>query len=256
MFKLSRKEKIIDLLKKKKECSINELHKYLEVSLSTLHRDLNELEREGRIKKSYGEVSLNIIKDIEAENIKRLNINIEQKKKIGVKALEFLKEGESIFLDHSTTSYYFAKALSESKFKNILVISNSNLVSSLFYGNKDIDIILTGGIFWREMDCFLGDCAVSTIEKFQVDKYIFSVASISLNEGLYDMYEPHIEGVRQAMLRRSKEHICLVDSSKFNKIAVRKLFSLKEVDRIITDNDCNKEIREDFAAIGKELIIA
>lgn len=57
------------------------------------------------------------------------------------------------------------------------------------------------------------------------------------------------------MFRRSKENICLVDSTKFGKIGQSKVFGLKEVDKIISDNSCSEEVIQEFAKIGIEIII-
>ena len=54
MLQINRKEEIINILKKEKACKIEDLSNKLEVSLSTIHRDLNELEREGSVKKGDG----------------------------------------------------------------------------------------------------------------------------------------------------------------------------------------------------------
>ncbi|MBA7699716.1 Glucitol operon repressor [subsurface metagenome] len=256
MLQTTRKEKIISLLTKKKEYSIEELCKYFNVSLATIHRDLNELEREGRVKKVHGGVLLNVVEDIETRNIIRLRTNIELKKKIAIKALEFVENKDCIFLDNSTTCYYFAKALSESKFRDIIIVTNSYLIPGLFIKNDDIQIVSTGGMLLKELNCFVGPCAVAAINEFNGNKFFFSTAAISIKGELSDIHRPVSDEIKRKMFRRSKEHICLVDSSKFNHIGQSKVFSISEIDKIITDSSCSKETREEFARIGKELIIA
>jgi DeoR/GlpR family transcriptional regulator of sugar metabolism len=256
MLQSTRKEKIISLLGKKKEYEIDQLCKYFEVSLATIHRDLNELEREGRVRKVHGGVLLNVVEDIETRNVIRLRKNINLKKKIAIKASEFIENGDCLFLDNSTTCYYFAKELSESKFKNLVIVTNSYLIPGLFIKNDDVQVISTGGMLLKELNCFVGPCAVDTINEFNGSKFFFSTAAISIKGELSDIHRPVADEIKREMFKRSKEHICLVDSTKFNHIGQSKVFSISEIDKIITDGSCGKETREEFVGIGKELIIA
>lgn len=256
MFQSTRKEKIMDLLEEKKEYKIDDLCKYFKISLSTIYRDLNDLEREGRVKKVHGGVILNIVEDIETRNTIRSRTNVDLKKKIAIKALEFVENEDCLFLDNSTTCYYFARELSESKFKNIMIVTNSNLIPDLFLNNEDIQIVSTGGIQLKFLNCFVGPSAINTINEFNGNKFFLSTAAISINGGLSDAYHAESEAVKRKMIERSQECICLVDSSKFNKTGQRVFTTISTVDKIITDSGCPKETREEFLQEGKKLIIA
>jgi DeoR/GlpR family transcriptional regulator of sugar metabolism len=257
MLQTIRKEKIASMLQEKKEYTIDKLCKYFNVSIATIHRDLNELEREGRVKKVHGGVLLNSIDDdIETRNTIRLQTNVELKKKIAIKALEFVENKDCLFLDNSTTCYYFAKALSESKFMDIVIVTNSYLVPGLFIKNENIQIVSTGGRLLKEMNCFVGPGAIANINEFNGNKFFISTAAISIKGELSDVYRPDSDEIKKVMFKKSKEHICLVDSTKFNRIGQSKVFLISEMDKIITDGNCSREVREDFANIGKKLIIA
>lgn len=256
MLQIIRKEKIVSMLQEKKEYSIDALCKYFNVSLATIHRDLNELEREGRVKKVHGGVLLNIVDDIETKNTIRIQTNVELKKKIAAKALQFVENGDCIFLDNSTTCYYFAKALSCSKFRDIVIVTNSYLVPGLFIKNENIQIVSAGGRLLKDMNCFIGSSTIDNINEFNGNKIFFSTAAISIKGELSDVYRPESDEIKRAMFKKSKERICLVDSTKFNRIGQSKVFLISEIDKIITDGSCSVEVREDFANIGKELIIA
>ncbi len=256
MLQSTRKEKIVSLLQENKEYTIDKLCKYFRVSLATVHRDLNELEREGRVRKVHGGVLLNGVEDIETRNVIRLRKNINLKKKIAVEALSFVENKDCIFLDNSTTCYYFAKELSESKFKNLVIVTNSYLIPGLFIKNDDMQIVSTGGMLLKELNCFVGPCAVTTINEFNGNKFFFSTAAISIKGELSDIHQPVADEIKKEMFRRSKERICLVDSTKFNHIGQSKVFAISEIDKIITDGSCSKETREEFSKVGKELIIA
>jgi len=256
MLQATRKEKIISLLNEKKEYKVDDLCKYFSVSLATTHRDLNELEREGRVKKVHGGVLLNVVEDIETRNIVRLGTNVKLKKKIAIKALEFVENRDCLFLDNSTTCYYFAKVLSESEFRDIVIVTNSYLVPGLFIKNENIQVVSTGGLLLKEYNCFVGPCAVATINEFNGNKFFLSTGAISIKGELSDVYRHDSDEIKRVMFEKSKERICLVDSTKFDHIGQSKVFSISEIDKIITDGNCSREIRKEFARIGKELIIA
>lgn len=256
MLQSTRKKEIMKLIEKEKVLRIDKLRKQFNISLATIHRDLNELEREGRVNKVHGGVLLNEVEDIEVRNIIRLKTNIKLKKKIAIKALEFVENGECFFIDNSTTCYYFAEALSKSEFRDLVIVTNSYLIPGLFLRNKNIQIVSTGGVLLRELNCFVGPHAINTINNFNGNKFFFSTAAISIKGELSDIHRPSSDEIKREMYKKSKGHICLVDSTKFNHIGHSKIFSISEVDKIITDNNCSIEIREEFNRNGKKLIIA
>ena len=256
MLQIVRKENIVSLLQEKRECEISELCKYFNVSLATIHRDLNELEREGRVKKVHGGVILNVVEKVETKNAIRLKKNINLKKKIAAKALEFVENNDCIFLDNSTTCYYFAEALTCSKFKDLVIVTNSYPVPGLFLENENIHVVSTGGLLEKEYNCFVGERAIATINEFNSNKFFLSTGMISIKGELSDDYRPGLNEIKREMYKRSKEHICLVDSTKFNRIGQSRAFKIYEMDEIITDSNCSKETRAEFAKKGKELIIA
>ncbi|WP_457621386.1 DeoR family transcriptional regulator [Persephonella sp.] len=56
---MNRKEKILEILKEKKEVTVKELSNIFKVSEMTIYRDIKELEKEGEIKRKHGSVLLN-----------------------------------------------------------------------------------------------------------------------------------------------------------------------------------------------------
>ncbi|WP_457641706.1 DeoR family transcriptional regulator [Persephonella sp.] len=56
---MNRKEKILEILKEKREVTVKELSNIFNVSEMTIYRDIKELEKEGEIKRKHGSVMLN-----------------------------------------------------------------------------------------------------------------------------------------------------------------------------------------------------
>jgi len=253
VFQESRKDKILELLKKNKGYSTKELSNSLNIPISTIHRDLNELVKEDKIIKSHGGVKIKF-DEVFANRIK---VNSEKKIEIAKKSLELINDSDSLFLDNSTTCYYLAKEISKSDFRNLVIITNSYIIPGLFKHREDMRIISTGGDYFSSHECFAGSITLQTIREFNGNISFFSISAISIETGLSDIPNDLMIGdFKKEMAARSKVNICLVDSTKFNKIAPKTYYSLDDIDRIITDSGIDEETIKSFEKINKEILIA
>lgn len=253
MKKHFRKEEVLDYIKDRGVCSVEELQTSFAVSISTIHRDLNILEREGRINKFYGKVT---IKDESVLYRSRIRVNVELKRRVAQKALDYIENGDCLFIDNSTTTYYLAEVLCESSFQDILVVSNSALVIDLFLKNKSIGFVSTGGKLNKDFDSFVGPQALRTINDFNGNKYFFSTSSISIEGGVSDVYSPDEIAVKNRMYRNARESYLLIDSTKFGQVSTVKWFELKDVRNVVTDNKVPNDILQEFRDLGLNMIVA
>ena len=121
MLQLQRQNDILRLLKKEKEMTVKEICAALYVSPATVRRDLCELEKQGHIKRSFGGAILNeSFFDQQPLSIRGVK-NVSEKQKLCAKAAQFLHEGETIFIDASSTTYFLASFLKD--VPNITVIT-------------------------------------------------------------------------------------------------------------------------------------
>ena len=210
------------------------------------------LEREGRIDKVYGKVSL---KDEKVLYKSRININVDLKKNLAQKTISFIKNGDCIFLDNSTTVYYLAEAICQSSFKNILIISNSAFLSDLFLNVEGIDLVSTGGMLNKELNCFIGPQTIKAIDAFNGNKFFLSSSYISVKGGISDIYHIDLIDVKRKMLQNSKESFLIIDSTKFGKIGVSKYFELDDMDHIITDRKILESDAKELKQSKVDLII-
>ncbi len=253
MSRYARKEQVLEYIKVKKVCPIEELLDKFSVSISTIHRDLNALEREGRINKFYGKVTIK--EESELYN-SRIKINVNLKRRIARRALEFVRNGDCIFLDNSTTAYYLAEALCASSIQDLIVVSNSALVIELFLKNKNIDFVSTGGKLNKDFNSFVGPQALTSIDDFNGTLFFFSTLSISMDGGISDVFSPDEISVKDKMFKNAKRSILLVDSTKFGKSSTVKWFDLNDIELIITDSNMNPQQITEFQKIGVQLVTA
>jgi DeoR family myo-inositol catabolism operon transcriptional repressor len=253
MLKHRRKAEIIEYIKNSKVCSIDELKDTYNISISTLHRDLNELLQEGKINKSYGKVAVKVDQDFFNA---RKNVNVDLKKSIAKKALEYVKDNDCLFLDNSTTVYYFAELLVRSLKKQILVVSNSAFLSDLFLNTKNISYVSTGGMLNTDLNCYVGKHALEVINDFNADRLFMSCSGLSVANGISDIYIPDEQVIKSKMREKSKETFLLVDSSKVGNDSVAKWFNLTDVNHIVTDDKVNQGVAADLASMNCDVIVA
>ena len=230
---------------------MDDIKNNFDVSVSTVHRDLSMLEHEGRINKYYGQVSVSEKKELFKS---RININVDLKRRMASKAVTFIRNGDCVFLDNSTTAYYLAEALCATTLKDILVVSNNGFISDLFLSNKNIDLVLTGGKLNKKTNSLVGPQAVKTIQDFNANNFFFSTSCISLKGGISDIYLPDVIDIKTKMLQHAKNKILLVDSTKFEKISTAKWFEIDIVDFIITDNKLPTEQVEEYRNAGIKIV--
>jgi len=254
MIPIERKEKILKLIKQNNICTIKELTKRFNISNVTVHRILNELEEEGLVNKVRGGVKLSSSSSPETRFNVRMRTNLTQKKEIARKALAFIKEGDSIFLDASTTCFIFAKEISKSKFSDLTVVTNAPFVVCELSKSPNIHVISTGGELQYRLNGLAGSLTLNFIASLHLDKAFVSAAGISREKGLMTS-QPFIVEVLQKVFEVANEINLLIDSSKFSKLAMLTIAPVARVTRIISDSNLPKETIVKYQQLGIEIVV-
>ena len=119
---MKNEDAVISLIKDRETVSVAELSAALDVSESTVRRKLAELEGKGLISRTHGGARMIDTNNSSFTFSLRIHKNAFEKKLIALKAVKLIKEGDVIFLDGSTSTYFLAEYLNE--FKNVTVITN------------------------------------------------------------------------------------------------------------------------------------
>lgn len=136
-----RQEKILELLSSNDIVSTDSLMKVLDVSVSTLRRDLVKLEEEKKITLLHGGGVRLMQKSVELNISTKLELNKDAKERIASKAASLVEDGDTIFLDPSSTTYLMIPFLVG---KNVTVVTNGiSHINQLI--NLEVPCILIGG---------------------------------------------------------------------------------------------------------------
>lgn len=235
MLALERQKRIIELVEQEESVKVVELSKLFDVTEETIRRDLEKIEKQGILKRTYGGAVIDHRQTKETDDTPfntRVKENITGKQKIALAISHMLNEGEVIMLDPSTTCLEIAKNIE--KGKRLTVITNSISILSELSSHEELNILSTGGTLRKRSLSLIGPTAKDNIKNYYADKAIISCRGATLDRGIMDTNELEIE-IKKAMIECAKEIVLAIDSTKIEKNAMYKLTELKNVDYIVVD---------------------
>jgi DeoR family fructose operon transcriptional repressor len=232
MFALERQKKILEILAIEEAVSVNRLSVELGVTEETVRRDLEKLEKQNFLKRTHGGAVAMDENTNEASLEKRKSTNVEAKQKIAKIAARQVNEGDTIFLDASTTTFFMAKELKN--MRNITIITNSLRVIVELDGCENIKVISVGGVLSHNQS-FVGSLAENSIaENYVASKMFFSSKGVTAESGILESNENEC-GIKQKMMKNSRHKYYLCDKSKIGSVGFVKLAHIDEINVLITD---------------------
>ena len=240
MLGIERRQAIIDKLKQEHRVYVCELSKIFNVTEETIRRDLDKLESDDLIRRNYGGAVLNDYISEDLSFLRRSAINSKEKDMIAQKAMGFIKDGNTIMMDSSTTGLALLNRLKIRK--NITIITNSIRLAYDFT-NSQFKIISTGGTLRAKSFALTGDVTCNTLQRYYVDFAILSCKGINIEKGVMESNEEE-SVVKKIMIAQAKKVILLVDHSKFDKVSFTKTCDFNNVTILITDKMPSREWQE------------
>ena len=141
------------------------------VSPATARRDLAVLERQRKLKRTYGGAVMPALTQHEDSFQQRLGEAVEAKKRLARAASALLEAEESAFVDSSITAYY-AVQRTQADATNVTFLTSLLPAMDLFSTADAVgaNLVGVGGIFRPPNLSFVGPCAVRTIGSYAADK--------------------------------------------------------------------------------------
>ena len=227
-----REEQLMNIFLQRNTVTMDELAELMFVSKPTLRRDLIKLEQKGLILRSHGTASL-VKTSPNALNPFTLREQEQNQAKstIAHKAVNYIKDGDTIMLDASTSAYHIVPLLAD--LRNILVITSSAKTAFLL-GQMNIPNICTGGQMINCSFSYVGSDALRTISQYNADIVFFSCLGLASNGQITDKSVEENQ-IRRAMLHRSRKKILLCDSNKLGKTYLHNLCHVSDIDEVLCD---------------------
>ncbi len=256
MINVERRKRILEILEKESRVSTTDLQECLGVTGATIRSDLRDLEREGAIVRYHGgaRISDSVKQSSNPENyMLRSVMSVAEKTAIGREAGKFVHEGETIFIDASSTTFHMIPYISN--LDNITIVTNGIHTAMEIQRYSNFRTVLVGGVLRPHSGAIEGLLCEEMLRRISGDSYFVSGNGFSLTSGLtgHNFYELEL---KKRFAEKCKRCIALVDSSKLNQDSTSSFIPAEKIDVLITDSGISDELAQEIRDFGIELVIA
>ena len=227
-----RQARILDIVSREGEVTVEALAELFDLSLETVRRDLQALAETGALHKVRGGAR-RIRLTAEGTYRERMVERAGEKAEIGRKLSRIIEDGETIFMDTGTTTLACADALAERA--GLTVITNSLRVAQRLgeqaAGHR---LFLLGGEYGADNSQTTGPLAIRQIGNFRADRAVLTVTALDAESGAMDADFGEAQ-VARAMIENARNTTVLADSGKFGRRAAFGICRLDEIDVLVSE---------------------
>ena len=227
-----RQERIAELVLKQPFIAAKDLAERFDVSLMTIHRDLDELEAHGVLRKVRGGATPQASSLFESNVRYRLTVASEEKQALARAALVQIEPGQAVLIDESTTGLALARLVPARV--PLTVITNSLSVMQELRSVRDIKLIVLGGDYWPRHEAFCGLACEAAVSALRAD--VLFMSSTAISGGVAYQPDQDMAIAKRAMIAAAGRRVLLVDHSKFGRVALHRLAPLTAFDLVMTDD--------------------
>jgi DeoR family transcriptional regulator, fructose operon transcriptional repressor len=249
-----RRFRIREILSRERTVTASELIRTLDVTAATIRRDLAALEKEGVLVRSHGGAvsrtsSTNFQPSYEALG----RSNRAEKQAIAREAERLILDGETVFLEGSTTVYELARRLLHRN--RLTVITNSPPIVEELQRSQHVSVISTGGELQKDVFYLSGVWAQRAIAEIRVDKAVLGVSAIDPSYGISTASQAEAQ-IKKMILKAARVSIAVADHSKFGNQGFAYVGPITDIDILVTDSGADPQYLRPLREAGVELILA
>lgn len=226
-----RQERITEMVVERGTLSARELAETFGVSVMTIHRDLDELQRQGVLRKSRGAATAQPSGTFESNVAYRAKANIEAKQLVAQHACREVESGMSVLLDDSTTALQMIPHLAA--LAPLTVATNYLSAMQQIAQHRDLNLVALGGQYDVQHDSFLGFICCDQVRSMRFDVAFVSTSAVMNGAAFHQ--EDRIVTVKRDMVAAASRAFLLLDHTKLQRTALHELLPLTAFDAVVID---------------------
>ena len=208
--------KIVKIVNQEGTVTVLELAQAIGISESTIRRDLNQLDKLGRIRKVHGGATAAVLmSDGHERNMQeKYSRNIEEKRAIAAYAATLVHPNDFVFLDAGSTTEQMAEYLEE----NTALYVTNGITLAQKLAARGFKTMLLAGRVKASTDAVIGMEAVSSLARYHFTRGFFGTNGITVAEGFTT---PDLEEAanKRAAMEHCRQCYVLADNSKFDTLS-------------------------------------
>jgi len=250
-----RRRRIMEELKQRGAVRTLELARFFSVSPMTIRNDLAVLARRGLVERVHGGAMVKDTLAAEPSYYEKAIRNLEEKRRIGRKAVELIEENMAVFIGNGTTTMEIVRALKERPPFRLKVFTNALTHAMELAGVPNFEVYVIGGYLRGVSYAMVGPLACRALDGVYFDIAFLGANGLSLECGATI---PSLEEADTAaeVVRRARRVIIAVDHTKFGVVAHGRIADLSQIHMVITDASASPEFLEDLQAHNIEVLLA
>src|ERR1700723_738472 len=249
-----RRFRIRELLSRERTVTASELIRTLGVTAATIRRDLEALEKEGVLVRSHGGAVSRTSATNSRPSYEALGrSNRAEKQAIAREAERLILDGETVFLEGSTTVYELARRLLHRN--RLTVITNSPPIVEQFQHSQHVSVISTGGELQKDVFYLSGVWAQRALSEIRVDKAVLGVSAIDPAYGISTASQAEAQ-IKKMILKSARVSIALADHSKFGNQGFAYVGPTTDIDILVTDSATDPKYLNPLPESGLQVIVA
>lgn len=252
-----RQNRIVKALHADGAASVRQLAQALAVSESTIRRDLELLDRNGELSRTYGGAVLPPGATVEEfgrsvhEGAFDIDADLTVKVAVARAAAGLVDDGAVVIMDIGTTTPLLAREL---RGRDITVITTNLAVFDELRDDDAVRLILLGGVVRRNYRSLVGSIAEQSLGEVSADLVFLSCTGVRPNGHVVDNMAVEAP-IKRSMITAAERVVLLATEKKFPGTGALRLCALAEVDIVVTTAGAPDDTLELCRNAGGEVLI-
>lgn len=226
-----RRQAIIDILVESRAVDLDDLAARFAVSKMTVHRDLDDLEQAGVLRKVRGGATIDPGTRFESDFRFRELQESEVKRAIAEAAATLVEPGMTVIVNDGSMASVLGNVLAQKT--PVTVITNNAAILERNKNEGGVTLIGLGGLYSPKFNAYFGIVTEEALSRLRADIAFISAPAAS-GRLAYHMDEAVVR-TKRAMIASSGQSCLLINSRRFRHTALHVLADLGEFDTVISD---------------------
>lgn len=239
-----RRSKMLEYVIDRERVDVSELAGRFAVSQVTVRKDLDQLEKQGLIRRQHG-YAVSIAPD---DLRSRLAFHHDVKRRVAAAAAGLVENGSTVLIESGSCCALLADEIARTR-RGVTIITNSAFIADYVRNSPGASVVLLGGDYQAEAQVTVGPLVEQCLATFHVGRLFCGIDGYTIESGFTG--SNHLRAaVVKAMAARADEVIVLTESLKFPRQGSVPLLDVAAVRRVVTDTNLPGPIHDHLTAAG------